>query len=118
MTTPISVHMLHHERLLLFLSFIDSRQVMYALLALSRAYGVKTLEWAKDSVSLIPSTAVTEVEKSRFLQALSDAASEGKLNALTVPIEELSEVCRRNRTVQEIVQGALRPLELNLGNVS
>ncbi|KAL9273717.1 Transportin MOS14-like protein [Drosera capensis] len=30
------------------------------------------------------------------------------------PIEELSDVCRRNRTVQEIVQGALRPQESNL----
>lgn len=79
---------------------------------------MQALEWAKESVSLIPSTAATEVEKSRFLQALSDAATAGKLNALTVPIEELSEVCRRNRTVQEIVQGALRPLELNVRNVS
>jgi hypothetical protein len=33
-------------------------------------------------------------------------------------VEELSDVCRRNRTVQEIVQGALRPLELNLVTVS
>lgn len=90
---------------------------MYALLALSQAYGLKTLEWARESISLIPSTAVTEVEKSSFLQALSDAASGAKLNDLTIPIEELSEVCRRNRTVQEIVQGALRPLELNIGNV-
>lgn len=90
------------------------------LLSLSRAYGSKALEWAKESVSLIPSTAVTEVEKSSFLQALSDAASGANITVLTVPIEELSEVCRRNRTVQEIVQGALRPLDLNIiaNNVS
>ncbi|KAA8542600.1 hypothetical protein F0562_023752 [Nyssa sinensis] len=92
--------------------------VTYALISLTRAYGVKTLEWAKESVSLIPSTAVTEVERSRFLQALSDAASGADINALMIPVEELSEVCRRNRTVQEIVQGALRPLELNLVTVS
>lgn len=89
-------------------------QVMYALLALSRAYGVKTIEWAKESVSLIPSTAVTDMEKSRFLQALSNAASGAKLDIVTIPIEELSEVCRRNRTVLEIVQGVLRPLEMNI----
>ncbi|PSS07832.1 Transportin like [Actinidia chinensis var. chinensis] len=90
--------------------------VIYALLALTRVYGPRAVEWAKDSVSLIPSTAVTEVERTRFLQALSDVASGIDINPLAIPIEELSEVCRRNRTVQEIVQGALRPLELNLVN--
>ncbi|KAL0364625.1 UNVERIFIED_CONTAM: Transportin MOS14 [Sesamum angustifolium] len=92
--------------------------VTYALLALTRAYGAKALEWAKASVSLIPSNAVTEVERSRFLQALSDAAAGAAINGLMIPIEELSEVCRRNRSVQEIVQGALRPLELNMAPVS
>lgn len=67
------------------------------------------MEWAKESVSLIPLTAVREVERSRFVQALSDAASGVGVNALSVPVEELSDVCRRNRTVMEIVQGALRP---------
>ena len=93
-------------------------QVTYALLALSRAYGVKTLEWAKETVSLIPSTAVTELERSKFLQALSNAQLGKDINDLKLPIEELSEVCRRNRTVQEIVQGALRPLELHIVTVS
>ncbi|KAK4427207.1 Transportin MOS14 [Sesamum alatum] len=92
--------------------------VTYALLALTRAYGAKALEWAKASISLIPSNAVTEVERSRFLQALSDAAAGAAINGLMIPIEELSEVCRRNRSVQEIVQGALRPLELNMAPVS
>ncbi|KAF3437138.1 hypothetical protein FNV43_RR19891 [Rhamnella rubrinervis] len=89
-------------------------QVTYTLLALTRAYGAQTVEWAEKSVSLIPLTAVTEVERARFLRALSEAASGVNINALTIPIEELSDVCRRNRTVQEIVQGALRPLELNI----
>lgn len=79
---------------------------------------MKALDWAKETVSLIPSNAATEVERSRFLQALSDAASGAAINGLMVPIEELSEVCRRNRSVQEIVQGALRPLELNMVSVS
>ncbi|KAL0385008.1 UNVERIFIED_CONTAM: Transportin MOS14 [Sesamum radiatum] len=99
-------------------SFSIFLQVTYALLALTRAYGAKALEWAKASVSLIPSNAVTEVERSRFLQALSDAAAGAAINGLMIPIEELSEVCRRNRSVQEIVQGALRPLELNMAPVS
>lgn len=89
-------------------------QVTYALLALVRAYQIKALEWAKESVSLIPKTAVTEIESSRFLQALSDSAAGASMHAVMVPIEELSDVCRRNRTVQEIVQDALKPLELNM----
>ncbi|KAK8982744.1 hypothetical protein V6N11_046656 [Hibiscus sabdariffa] len=88
--------------------------VAYALLALARAYGMQALEWARESVSLIPLTAVKEVECSRFLQALSQAASGVDVNTLILSVEELSEVCRRNRTVQEIVQGALKPLELNM----
>ncbi|KAF9667797.1 hypothetical protein SADUNF_Sadunf15G0060800 [Salix dunnii] len=82
--------------------------------ALTSAYGASALEWARGSVSLIPSTAVTEVERANFLQALNDAASGIDINSLMAPIEELSDVRRRNRTVQEIVQGALRRLELHL----
>lgn len=88
------------------------------VLALTHAYRARAVEWAKESVSLIPLTAVTEVERSRFLKALSDAASGFDINSLTVAIKEMADVCRRNRTVQEIVQGALRPLELNLIPVS
>lgn len=88
--------------------------VTYALIALVRAYSVKALEWARESVSLLPKTAVTEVESSRFLQALSEAASGVNINMIMVPIEELSDVCRRNRTVQEIVQSALKLHELNM----
>ncbi|GAB2240753.1 hypothetical protein Droror1_Dr00021271 [Drosera rotundifolia] len=88
--------------------------VTYALGSVVRAYGVQALQWAKEAVSLIPSSAVKEAETMRFLQALSDAASGVNINTLMAPIEELSDVCRRNRTVQEIVQGALRPQELNL----
>uniref|UniRef100_A0A2P2MLR5 Exportin-1/Importin-beta-like domain-containing protein n=1 Tax=Rhizophora mucronata TaxID=61149 RepID=A0A2P2MLR5_RHIMU len=92
--------------------------VAYALLALTRGFGLSALEWARESVSLVPMSAVTEVERTRFLQTLSDAASGADISSLITPIEELSDVCRRNRTVQEIVQEALRPLELNLVTVS
>ena len=100
------------------ISYYIFLQVTYTLLALTRAYRAQAVEWVKESVSLIPQTAVTEVERSRFLKALSDAASGADINSLAVPVEELSDVCRRNRTVQEIVQGALRPLELNIAPVS
>ncbi|KAK1272910.1 hypothetical protein QJS04_geneDACA022421 [Acorus gramineus] len=89
-------------------------EVSYVLTALMKTYGIHVLEWAKECILLIPSTAITEAECSSFLQALSEAASGKGASALTVTLEELSDLCRRNRTVQEIVQGALRPLELNL----
>lgn len=88
------------------------------LLTLTRTYGDKVLLWAKESISLIPPTAITEAECSSFLKALSDAASGSDSAALTDTLEELSDVCRRNRTVQDIVQGALRPLDLNFTAVS
>lgn len=79
---------------------------------------MKVLEWAKGSILLIPSAAITEVESASFLQALSNAASGSNSSALTDTLEELSDVCRRNRKVQEIVQGALRPLDLHFSAVS
>lgn len=94
-------------------------QVTYVLLALTRAYGARVLGWAKESVSLIPAAALTEAECSRFLETLSEAAAAGSdIAALTETLEELSEVCRRNRMVQEIIQGALRPLDLTFAAVS
>ncbi|KAK0586046.1 hypothetical protein LWI29_000065 [Acer saccharum] len=74
---------------------LTSIEVTYALLSITRAYRVQALEWAKESVSMIPLTAVAEVERSRFLQAMSDAAYGADVNALMVPVEELSDVCRR-----------------------
>ncbi|KAL9688454.1 hypothetical protein QQ045_032875 [Rhodiola kirilowii] len=88
--------------------------VTYALLSLTRAYGLNALEWAKETSSLIPLTALTEVERSRFLQALYEITQGAELGSLVNPIEEMSYICRRNRTVQEIVQAALRPLEYRI----
>ncbi|CAL9206600.1 unnamed protein product [Musa hybrid cultivar] len=93
-------------------------EVTYVLLSLTRTYGVRVLVWAKESISLIPHTALTEAESSTFLKALSDAASGSESSALTETLEELSDVCRRSRTVQDVVQGALRPLDLKFTAVS
>ncbi|KAJ6817034.1 transportin MOS14 isoform X2 [Iris pallida] len=93
-------------------------EISYVLIALTRTYGGKVLEWAKGSISLIPPAAITEVECSSFLRALSDAALGTNSSDLTTTLEELSDVCRRNRKVQEIVQGALRPLDLHFTAVS
>ncbi|XP_074589780.1 transportin MOS14 [Curcuma longa] len=93
-------------------------EVTYVLLSLIRTYGIKVLVWAKESISLVPHTALTEAECSSFLKTLSDVASGSDSSALANTLEELSDVCRRNRAVQDIVQGALRPLDLNFTTVS
>ncbi|PKU82777.1 transportin MOS14 isoform X1 [Dendrobium catenatum] len=92
-------------------------EVSYVLLALTASYGTKVVEWGKGIISLIPSTALTEVECARFVKSLADAAS-GSNSTFTNILEELSDVCRRNKTVQDIVQGALRPLELHFTAIS
>lgn len=81
-------------------------------------YGPRVLEWAKETISLIPLTVMTEAERMSFINALSDFAAGSDGTALRNSLEELSYVCRRNRTVQDIVQNALRPLDLNLNAVS
>lgn len=101
-----------------FINYKDIMQVSYVLLSLTRTYGVEVIEWAKQSLSLIPTAAVTEAECSSFLLALSKAASGSSISHLTNTLEELSDVCRRNRNVQDIVQGALRPLDWNFTTVA
>lgn len=92
-------------------------EVSYVLLALTRSYGTKVVEWGKGIISLIPPAALTELECARFVKSLSDAAS-GSNGSFTNNLEELSDVCRRNKTVQDIVQGALRPLDLHFLAIS
>ncbi|MQL74696.1 hypothetical protein Taro_007061 [Colocasia esculenta] len=75
-----------------FLDTVDfDLDVTYVLLALTRAYRIKVLAWAKESISLIPPTALTEAECSRFLNTLSAAASGSDVSALTETLEELSD---------------------------
>jgi transportin-3 len=69
--------------------------------------------WTRDCIALIPPQALTDSERSRFLTIISDASSGSSLGSLTDRFAEISEVCRRNKAVQEIVQAALQPHDLN-----
>ncbi|KAH7662701.1 transportin-3 protein [Dioscorea alata] len=93
-------------------------EVFYVLLSFTRMYGPRVLEWAKETISLIPLTVMTEAERMSFINSLSDFAAGSDGTAVRNSLEELSYVCRRNRNVQDIVQNALRPLDLNLNPVS
>jgi transportin-3 len=87
-------------------------EVSYVLLSLSRAFGENALHWARESIRLIPPQALTDAERSRFLQIISDASLGSSLHTITDRFGEISDVCRRNKTVQDIVQSALRPHDL------
>uniref|UniRef100_A0A0D9XKL7 Exportin-1/Importin-beta-like domain-containing protein n=1 Tax=Leersia perrieri TaxID=77586 RepID=A0A0D9XKL7_9ORYZ len=88
-------------------------EVSYVLVSLSRSFGGNMLNWASECITLIPPQALTDSERSRFLNIISDASSGSSLGSITDRFAEISEVCRRNKTVQDIVQGALRPHDLN-----
>lgn len=73
-------------------------QVQYVLLALARLYSTQLVQWAQEAATLIPSNVVTEGERISFLQAIQSAASGGTdSSSLTNSMEEMSEVCRRNK---------------------
>lgn len=86
-------------------------------MALARLYSPQVVQWAQEAAALIPSNVVTEGERMNFLQAIQSAAA-GTDSALTSSIEEMSDVCRRNKKVREAVQGALQPLHLSLAPVT
>ncbi|XP_062200572.1 transportin MOS14-like isoform X2 [Phragmites australis] len=87
-------------------------EISYVLLSLSRAFG-EMLNWARETINLIPPQALTDAERSRFLQIISDAALGSSLHTITDRFGEISDVCRRNKTVQDLVQSALRPHDLS-----
>eukprot|EP01018_Ginkgo_biloba_P004333 Gb_28911 [translate_table: standard] len=93
-------------------------EVIYVLLSLTRTYGMQVVNWSKEAISLIPAAATTDEERSTFLQALSSAASGQNVPNLTCTFEDLSDVCRRNKSIQDLVQGALQPLRLTFASAS
>ncbi|KAG0561064.1 hypothetical protein KC19_9G034400 [Ceratodon purpureus] len=92
-------------------------EVSYVLIGLARLYSPQVVQWAQEAAALIPSNVVTDGERMSFLQAIQSAAA-GTDAELTTSIEEMSDVCRRNKKVMEAVQGALQPLHLSLAPVS
>ncbi|XP_024544223.1 transportin MOS14 [Selaginella moellendorffii] len=89
-------------------------EVISVILSLARLYGQKVASWAQDAATLVPSSIVTDNEKASFLQAVSLAGSGAEQSTVTPSLEEISDVCRRSKKVQEAVQLALRPSELTL----
>jgi len=93
-------------------------EVQYVFLGLARLYSSQLVQWAQEAAALIPSNVVTEGERISFLQAIQSAASGSDSMSLSNSMEEMSEVCRRNKKVMEAVQSALQPFNLALSPVS
>ncbi|KAI5076843.1 hypothetical protein GOP47_0008908 [Adiantum capillus-veneris] len=90
-------------------------EVMGVILSLAQSYGMNVVQWAENTVHLIPASVASEEEQKAFLQALASAASGGgESAALRNSIEQLSDVCRRSKKLLELVQSVLRPHQLAL----
>jgi transportin-3 len=77
--------------------------------------GQSIVQWTQQTLGLIPSSALSDNEKDAFLQAVAHVASSSNdhREQLTTAVDELSDVCRRNKKVLSVVQDALQPLQLN-----
>ncbi|GBG59060.1 hypothetical protein CBR_g24406 [Chara braunii] len=82
--------------------------------ALARLCGPMAVQWATETVSRIPTIAVTDAEKNAFVQAITTTATGAQAQALVAAMEEMSDVCRRNKKILDSVQTALQPLQLAL----
>ncbi|KAG6551513.1 hypothetical protein Mapa_006936 [Marchantia paleacea] len=93
-------------------------EVIQVLLSMTRLYGQLVAQWAQEVVALIPASVVKDAERVSFLQAISMAVNGTDSPTLTRSMEEMSDVCRRNRKVREAVQNALQPATLATSQVS
>jgi transportin-3 len=82
-----------------------------------QATGQGGLQWVGEALAAIPEDAATSADKQRFMSACQ-AAANGDVEAnsergLLQAVDELSELCRRNRRAAQLAQRALLPPELH-----
>eukprot|EP00898_Chlorokybus_atmophyticus_P004078 jgi/Chlat1/4671/Chrsp3S05637 len=84
----------------------DVAEVLGALAAASRQ---QLMPWAMELMSAVPAAAVPDINKQKFVQALA-AAANGQTNPanLMAAVDEMSDLCRRTRRVQDMVHNAVR----------
>lgn len=76
-------------------------------MSLARLGGPEIVPWTRDTISLIPSSVISEKERHSFVQAISAAGVGTESPTITNALEELSDVCRRNKRVLQATQAAL-----------
>lgn len=91
-------------------------EVICVLLSLTRPYGGEIMKWSQEAISLIPATAITNEERTCFLQSMSAVAAGQYTPTLVSSLEDISDVCRRTKAIRDQIQGALQPLRVTLSS--
>jgi transportin-3 len=88
--------------------------VLYAVLKVTNQNG---LQWVGEALAGIPDEAATSSDKQRFMtacqQVVAGGLSQRDERVLQQAVDELSELCRRNRRSAQLAQRALLPPELH-----
>ncbi|EFN54933.1 hypothetical protein CHLNCDRAFT_134668 [Chlorella variabilis] len=88
--------------------------VLYALLKVTNQNG---LQWVGEALAAIPDDAATSGDKQRFMGACQKVVADGMTvnneRLVQQGVDELSELCRRNRRAAQLAQRALLPPELH-----
>ncbi|KAI7846036.1 hypothetical protein COHA_000403 [Chlorella ohadii] len=88
--------------------------VLYAVLKVTNQNG---LQWVGEALAGIPDEAATSADKQRFMtacqQVVAGGLSQRDERVLQQAVDELSELCRRNRRAAQLAQRALLPPELH-----
>jgi transportin-3 len=75
------------------------------------------LQWVAEALAAVPDGTATSTDKQRFMEACQQVVADGMAanneRVLQQAVEELSELCRRNRRAAQLAQRALLPAELH-----
>ena len=75
------------------------------------------LQWVGEALAAVPDDSATASDKQRFMGACQRVVADGMAvnneRMLQQAVDELSELCRRNRRAAQLAQRALLPPELH-----
>ena len=79
--------------------------------------GTGGLQWVGEALAPVPDEAATAADKQRFMAACQEVVAGGLAvndeRGVQQAVDELSELCRRNRRSAQLAQRALLPPELH-----
>ncbi|GMH40699.1 hypothetical protein BSKO_08603 [Bryopsis sp. KO-2023] len=88
----------------------DVSDALHCILSDTQPQGV---QWLSEAVSMLPETSATSPEREKFLGAAMAANHEVSSRALEDAVFDLSDICRRSRSVRVAAQQAVLPKELH-----
>lgn len=99
------------------LPFGRQHELTDVLFAVLKVGNQNALQWVAGALGVIPEEAAAAADKQRFMAACQRVVQEGPgvndFKPLLAAVDELSELCRRNRRAQAAAQRALLPPELH-----